>query len=511
MLHRLICLILLFLLHKNAGAQCTSFISTFPYLQDFEADNGGWQSGGNASSWTWGTPNKSIITGAGGGSRSWITGGLTSNAYNDGEDSWLRSPCFNFTTLSNPQISFKVFWETERNFDGAILEYSTNGGSSWTALGSDQSNANCSGENWHNNPSIRYLGFTTGWAGTIKPTSGPCLGGGGTGVWLTAKHTLSMLAGQPSVRFRFRFGAGTTCNVYDGFAFDDFKIQEVFANPSDFTWQCTANNIVSFNTTSRVCQTGLQWNFGDPASGASNTSTAENPVHTFSAPGVYTITLQTTFSNAPPSTTSKTITVIEATASVNQPISCAGGTGAVSVSVTGTNAPLQYTWTGFAPQSSPTLSFIPAGNYTVQVSGTNTCPVTTNITLTAPNPLVVTATATDALCGASNGSITLNVTGGTAPYTYVWSNGATTAALNNIAAGNYSVTVTDANGCTASPTPITVQNNNSNLQVSATVTDALCGATNGSITLNITGGTAPYTYVWSNGATTAALNNIAAG
>jgi gliding motility-associated-like protein len=512
MLHRLFSLIFVWvLLQKNAGAQCTTFINTYPYIQDFEADNGGWQSGGNASSWTWGTPNKSIITGAGGGNRSWITGGLTSNAYNDGEDSWLRSPCFNFTTLSNPQISFKVFWETERNFDGAILEYSTNGGTSWTALGNDQSNANCAGENWHNNPSIRYLGFTSGWAGTIKPTAGPCLGGGGTGVWLTAKHTLSMLAGQPSVRFRFRFGAGTTCNVYDGFAFDDFKIQEVFANPSDFTWECTSNNTVAFNTTSRVCQTGLQWNFGDPASGAANTSTAENPVHTFSAPGTYTVTLQTTFSNAPPSTTSKTVTVLSAVASVSQPIACAGGTGAVTVQVTGAGTPLQYEWTGFAPQGSPLLSFIPAGNYTVNVTAVNTCPITASITLPEPNALNVATTVSNTVCGAANGSITLNVTGGIAPYTYAWSNGATTANLSNIAAGVYNVTVTDANGCSASSGPLTVQDDAGNLQVSTTVTNALCGASNGSINLSITGGTAPYTYVWSNGATTSALNNIAAG
>ncbi|HRN90905.1 MAG TPA: gliding motility-associated C-terminal domain-containing protein [Ferruginibacter sp.] len=512
MLHRLFSLIFVWvLLQKNAGAQCTTFINTYPYIQDFEADNGGWQSGGNASSWTWGTPNKSIITGAGGGNRSWITGGLTSNAYNDGEDSWLRSPCFNFTTLSNPQISFKVFWETERNFDGAILEYSTNGGTSWTALGNDQSNANCAGENWHNNPSIRYLGFTSGWAGTIKPTAGPCLGGGGTGVWLTAKHTLSMLAGQPSVRFRFRFGAGTTCNIYDGFAFDDFKIQEVFANPSDFSWECTSSNTVAFNTTSRVCQTGLQWNFGDPASGAANTSTAENPAHTFSAPGTYTITLQTTFSNAPPSTTSKTIAVLSAVASVSQPIACAGGTGAVTVQVTGAGTPLQYEWTGFTPQGSPLLSFIPAGNYTVNVTAVNTCPITASVTLTEPGALSVANTISNTVCGAANGSITLNVTGGTAPYTYAWSNGATTANLNNITAGVYSVTVTDANGCNVSSGPLTVQDDAGNLQVSATVTDALCGAANGSITLNITGGTAPYTYAWSNGATTSALNNIAAG
>ncbi len=117
------------LLHrKKQYAQCATPISTFPYNEGFETTNGDFTTGGTASDWAWGIPAKPVITGAATGTKCWIVGGLTGSSYNDGERSWLQSPCFDFTTLQYPHISFNVFWETERRFDGAGFQYSTRPG-----------------------------------------------------------------------------------------------------------------------------------------------------------------------------------------------------------------------------------------------------------------------------------------------------------------------------------------------------------------------------------------------
>ena len=121
------------------------------------------------------------------------------------------------------------------------------------------------------------------------------------------------------------------------------------------------------------------------------------------------------------------------------------------------------------------------------------------------------AVATDALCnGDSTGSIDLTVTGGTAPFTYTWDNGATTEDISTLAAGTYNVTITDANGCTA--TASATVGEPTLLAGSAVATDALCnGDSTGSIDLTVTGGTAPFTYAWDNGATTEDISTLAAG
>jgi hypothetical protein len=119
-----------------SSAQCSSAIASFPYSEGFELNNGGWTSGGTVGNdWAWGTPNKPVISGAATGAKCWIVGGLTTSSYNSGERSWLQSPCFNFSSLTYPYISFKVFWETENTYDGASLQYSTNNGATWNTVG----------------------------------------------------------------------------------------------------------------------------------------------------------------------------------------------------------------------------------------------------------------------------------------------------------------------------------------------------------------------------------------
>src|SRR5690606_13083290 len=98
--------------------------------------------------------------------------------------------------------------------------------------------------------------------------------------------------------------------------------------------------------------------------------------------------------------------------------------------------------------------------------------------------ITITETVVDATCVAENGSISVTASGGTEPYTYLWSNGATTQSITDLAAGSYTVTVTDANGCTAEGT-YTVGTEDVVITVSAVAVDAVCTAANGTLTLTI--------------------------
>jgi gliding motility-associated-like protein len=124
--------------------------------------------------------------------------------------------------------------------------------------------------------------------------------------------------------------------------------------------------------------------------------------------------------------------------------------------------------------------------------------------------LNVTSSSTN--CGASNGSAFVIVNGGQGPYNYSWSpGGGNTANINGLLPGNYTVTVTDVNGCNAIDSTIVAQGP-SNATINATVVDVQCfGGTNGNITLNVNGGQGPYTYAWSNSAVTSSINNLSAG
>ncbi|MCB9185747.1 MAG: SprB repeat-containing protein [Flavobacteriales bacterium] len=128
-----------------------------------------------------------------------------------------------------------------------------------------------------------------------------------------------------------------------------------------------------------------------------------------------------------------------------------------------------------------------------------------------PSGLSATCDATDATCnGENNGSLSVNATGGSAPYTYLWSNGATTASVDNVGAGSYSVTVTDANGCTA--TCSSTVSEPSALSASCSKVDGDCQNNNqGSASVSVSGGVEPYTVLWSTGATTMNISNLMAG
>ncbi|MEO5648221.1 MAG: S8 family serine peptidase, partial [Chitinophagaceae bacterium] len=121
-------------------------INTYPYLENFESRDGYWYAQGTNSSWQWGSPSKSNITGAPNGSKAWVTS--LSGSYRDNEASYLYSPCFNLTGLTQPVLSFSHIFKIEDGCDCDYhwLEYSNDGGLSWQKLGTQGS-----GTNWYDN------------------------------------------------------------------------------------------------------------------------------------------------------------------------------------------------------------------------------------------------------------------------------------------------------------------------------------------------------------------------
>ena len=449
------------------SAQCSGPLTTLPYNEDFEASNGGWIPGGTSSDWAWGTPSKSVISSAAAGVKCWITGGLNGSSYNNGENSWLQSPCFDFSTAVHPLIKFSVFWEMEKKYDGASMEYSTNDGASWQLLGSS-SETGCSAIDWYNNSSITYLGGSQGWSGNKQPNTGSCLGGNGSNNWVIAQHDLSFLAGTPKVIFRFRFGAGTTCNGYDGFAIDEISISEALPNTAEFTYTCTSNRNASFISNAPLCAAGYQWDFGDLASGANNNSALANPNHIFSAPGLYHIILNITFLSGPPATVNHDFIVLDASINLLSAVLCNGDqSGALAAMVSGGGAGgYTYLWNTIPAQTSSSIINIPAGNYTVTINTANACPTDVSYLLTEPAIIKIDPTITPAQCNQNNGSITTTISGGVAPYQYSWSNGNTSAAINNVSPGTYALTIRDANGCTSIKNNLVIANNQNVIPVS---------------------------------------------
>lgn len=184
--------------------------------------------------------------------------------------------------------------------------------------------------------------------------------------------------------------------------------------------------------------------------------------------------------------------------------------GAANGSITIDQTDYTYIWSTGATTNS--ISNLSTGNYQVTVSNSAGCTSTKSFTITQPDVLVATYTGTDAQDADSNdGTATANPTGGTAPYSYAWSNGGTTQTITNLAPGIYNVVITDANGCTTSGSySINVQG--CTLSASADVNDVTCyGNATGSITLDLSNVTGQATITWSNGATTSSIENVPAG
>lgn len=228
--------------------------------------------------------------------------------------------------------------------------------------------------------------------------------------------------------------------------------------------------------------------------------------------GTYSVTLTDAFG-----CTSSTVATVTEPAALDvatgtTAVTCFGGSNGSGTAIYngGGTPPLTYLWApgGATTATAPNL---PAGVYSVTVTDSKGCTVTSSVIITQPTSVTVTSSVTTANCNQANGSATVSATGGTPAYTYTWSTSATGSVLNGVLAGTYTITVKDANGCITTAAA-TIPNQAGPAMSITTQTNVSCfGGNNGAATTTVSGGNAPYVYLWSNGQVTGNATNLLAG
>ena len=239
-----------------------------------------------------------------------------------------------------------------------------------------------------------------------------------------------------------------------------------------------------------------------------------SPTFSGLAAGSYNITVQDTNGCS----MIQGVTIIEPVAPVTAAAtsvidaSCNGSAnGSAVVSASGGTSPYLFSIDNTIFTTDSTFIGLAAGSYTFYINDANGCSTTATATVNEPVVLSGVLTPVDETCNSANGSATVAPSGGTSPYTYLWSTTDTTQTITNLIPGSYSVTVTDFQGCTFSSSVTVGSIANLNVSVGSQINNLCFGNTMGSATATLVGGTSPFTYVWSNGDSTATTSNLAAG
>jgi hypothetical protein len=337
--------------------------------------------------------------------------------------------------------------------------------------------------------------------------------------------TVSVSGGTPGYTYLWSASAGSqTTSTATGLAPGTYSVTVTDLNACTIVASVTVGNLAGVvasiasqtnvscsggnNGTATATGTGgnMPYTYLWPASaGNQTTATASNLIA-----GTYVVTV--TDANGCTSTSSVTITQPTAvTASISSftPALCNGAcNGTATVVGGGGTSPYTYVWSN--AQTSATATGLCNGTYNVTVKDANNCTAITSVTITQPTALTASATSTSAHCNQSDGSATATASGGTPPYNYAWSNSQNVQNISGIPNGSYTVTVTDANGCTAVANTV-VGNIPGGTATIATINYTSCnGVCDGSTSVSMSGGTTPYSYLWSNGATTASITGLCA-
>lgn len=203
---------------------------------------------------------------------------------------------------------------------------------------------------------------------------------------------------------------------------------------------------IQFTDNSTGNPTSWQWDFGD----GSPPSNGQNPTHTYTQTGPFTVTLTATAGGCS-STTTGNITIpppINTSITGTDPLCNSGTDGTADLTVNGGTPPYSFVWSSGSTQEDPTnLTF---GTTTVTITDANNCTATESIVLADPDTFFISAYSTFVSSqGACDGGGVVTQAGGTPPYTYSWDNGETTQTVTTLCEGQHTITVTDANGCTA--------------------------------------------------------------
>jgi len=274
---------------------------------------------------------------------------------------------------------------------------------------------------------------------------------------------------------------------------------------------CDQTEIQLFATASVGPEFMYLWSFSGSGPGIISGGTTLTPL--VGSPGEYTLVVTNTATGCTNTATTTVMQLSDLTLDVTEQTdaTCFGANdGALQVAASGGNGVFTYSWnTG---ENTPELGNLTAGTYTLTVTDGENCSATISLTVLQPDELMANATATGVTApGSNDGTATANPAGGTAPYTFAWSTGQSEQMIGGLAAGMYTVTVADANGCTVVQT-VEVWDAVCNLSGGISATDPTChGLDNGSATVTTSGGIAPLAYAWSSGAATQMAEHLTAG
>ncbi len=329
--------------------------------------------------------------------------------------------------------------------------------------------------------------------------------------WMPGGSTATTIVVTPTANtyYKLTTTAGNNCSTTDSL---EVKLLNAGISKYDVTTCGGCNGAAYTSVTGGTGPYTYAW-----SAGGSTTNSYENSLCT----GTYSVTI-TDYNSCSVTDSAKIINpgplTLPAPTVTN--VTCNGAdNGTATANPTGGTPSYYYTWNdGGQPQYTQTATGLTPGvTYTVIVTDAAGCSAadTAYVTVTEPTALTTSISANvNVSCnGANNGSATVAANGGTGSYTYLWMPGSkTTQTANNLSPGNYSVTVTDNNGCTASPPSITITQP-AILSLALSSSNPTCnGLCNGSATATPGGGTTPYTYVWSpGGETTSAATALCAG
>ncbi len=192
------------------------------------------------------------------------------------------------------------------------------------------------------------------------------------------------------------------------------------------------------------------------------------------------------------------------------PSSCTAPTGTATVVITGGTAPYTTIWYTFPAQNGVTATNLSAGNYGFHITDAVGCVRTGSVSVSPISIVAANVSTGNATCPLSNGSASVMVTSGAAPYTYSWNTGSTNTSISSLAAGGYSCIITDNMNCSITKYASVQVSSPVNVGVATTPASCIFSA-DGNIVAIVNGGTPPYSYSWSTGGTTNLASGLTAG
>ncbi|MFZ4414626.1 MAG: SprB repeat-containing protein, partial [Bacteroidales bacterium] len=286
---------------------------------------------------------------------------------------------------------------------------------------------------------------------------------------------------------------------------DPIVIAQVGTSGSNLTCNGDNNGYVNTSVSGGTSPYNYTWSNGSTTSNISSLTA-----------GTYYVTV----SDANACTKTNSFVINEPTAIVinksGTDLSCNGdNNGIISITASGGTPGYSYAWSNGGGNVA-IISGLVAGVYSVTVTDASSCTKTGSWSVTAPSALTLTKTVHNVSCGGLNdGSATATVSGGTSPYNYNWSNGHTATGVSDgiasLAAGSYTVTVTDGNLCTKTDTFVITANPALSLSLVAANNPLCNSSSDGSITVSVSGGAPAYSYSWNNGQTVANATGLATG